>query len=253
MTPSPVRGLRVLERRVADPVATIVAVHGGLDRALSFSRVARRLERFDVLAYDRRGYQGSRDLGPGHFGDHVGDALAVAHVARERGPVLFVGHSFGGAVTTGACVAEATVATLNIAYESPFPWVLPKPNAHRAVSDDPAHEAERFFTRMVSLDVWNRLSEEERRSRHLDGPALLADVTLLDGSQRAFDVSLLATPSWYLYGDGPEADYYGALGRALAAESPLMRTRQLNGATHGVHLASPDLFAHTITQLWEQR
>ena len=59
---SPVEGLAVAERRVASPQASIIFVHGALDRGGSFARVVRRLVEFDVVVYDRRGYQGSRDL-----------------------------------------------------------------------------------------------------------------------------------------------------------------------------------------------
>ena len=61
---SPVAGLAVAERRVESPLATVICIHGGLDRGGSFARLARRMELFDLVAYDRRGYQGSRDLGP---------------------------------------------------------------------------------------------------------------------------------------------------------------------------------------------
>jgi len=36
-----------------------------------------------------------------------------------------------------------------------------------------------FFRRMVSNSAWERLSELERRSRRLDGPALYSDLSLL--------------------------------------------------------------------------
>ena len=50
---------------------TVVFVHGSLDRGDSFRRAMRRLPEFTTLAYDRRGYQGSRaggvvDLGGPH-------------------------------------------------------------------------------------------------------------------------------------------------------------------------------------------
>src|SRR5665213_3502756 len=61
---TPVPGLAVAERRVANPEATLICIHGGLDRGGAFARLARRCERFDVVTYDRRGYQGSRRAAP---------------------------------------------------------------------------------------------------------------------------------------------------------------------------------------------
>ncbi|HEY5010734.1 MAG TPA: hypothetical protein VIH73_06215, partial [Acidimicrobiales bacterium] len=61
---SPVRGLAVAERRVEHPEATVICIHGGLDRGGSFARLARRIDRFDLVTYDRRGYQASRELQP---------------------------------------------------------------------------------------------------------------------------------------------------------------------------------------------
>ena len=85
---SPVPGLAVAERRVHDPEATLICVHGGLDRGGSFARLARRTEIFDVIAYDRRGYQGSRDLAPLDLTHHVDDLLALTREAALRGPVI---------------------------------------------------------------------------------------------------------------------------------------------------------------------
>ena len=81
---SPVKGLAVAERRVIDPEATVICVHGGLDRGGSFARLVRRLETFDVVAYDRRGYQGSRDVQPLGLQYDVDDLSAlVTHEAAS--------------------------------------------------------------------------------------------------------------------------------------------------------------------------
>jgi pimeloyl-ACP methyl ester carboxylesterase len=66
------------------PEATLICVHGGLDRGGSFARLARRINAFDVVTYDRRGYQGSRDLQPLSFELHVEDLLALARRERAR-------------------------------------------------------------------------------------------------------------------------------------------------------------------------
>ena len=79
-------------------------MHGALDRAGSFARLSRRITRFDVIAYDRRGYQGSRDLGPVDLDHHVSDLLALVDAKRRHQPVILFGHSFGGVVTFAAAI-----------------------------------------------------------------------------------------------------------------------------------------------------
>ena len=88
--------------------ATVVFVHGSLDRGESFRRVMRRLPELAVVAYDRRGYQGSRGGGVVDLGGHIDDLLSIAEEARSGpgGPVVAVGHSLGGDVVVGAALAS---------------------------------------------------------------------------------------------------------------------------------------------------
>ena len=102
-------GLHVLSRPAPGGAASVVFVHGSLDRAESFRRVMRRLPEFGTVAYDRRGYQGSRDAGVTDLSGHVDDLLAIASEVRQGpgpGPVVAVGHSFGGDVVVGAALAS---------------------------------------------------------------------------------------------------------------------------------------------------
>jgi pimeloyl-ACP methyl ester carboxylesterase len=249
---SPVEGLAVAERRVPSPEATVVCVHGGLDRANSFGRLARRWQSFDVVAYDRRGYQRSRDLAPASLERHIDDLVAITRREAQRGPVIYFGHSYGGVVALGAALVEPTLAELVVAYEAPLPWILARPNARAPHTDDGAREAEVFFKRVVSDQAWDRLGAGERESRRLDGPGLLSDLTILrDG--RPFDLSQLTVPSVYLHGDGTQAEYYRALCRQLYKVSPAFSARELVHAGHGAHLANPDQIATLVQELWRNR
>ena len=67
-------GLHIIERAAAAPGRhAVILVHGSLDRAESFRRVMRRLPDVAIVAYDRRGYQGSRAAGVVDLGGHVAD------------------------------------------------------------------------------------------------------------------------------------------------------------------------------------
>ena len=249
---SPVPGLAVAERRVGSPEATLICVHGGLDRGGSFARLARRTEIFDVIAYDRRGYQGSRDLGPLNLDGHVEDLLALARREGERGPVIFFGHSFGGVVTFTAVAREPSIAALVVNFESPLPWLLTRPDRRPVPTNDPALEAENFFRRMVSDSAWERLSESERESRRLDGAALLSDLSMIRQTP-PFELATISTPMVYAHGDGPFVSYYRSLCHEMARINPAITCRELTKAGHGAHLACPDQLAALIRDIWDRQ
>ena len=251
VTNSPVPGLAVAERRVEGALATVICIHGGLDRGGSFARLARRTQSFDFVAYDRRGYQGSRSLAPLTLSDHIDDLLAIAERESARGPVFYFGHSFGGVVALGAAIASPSSARRVIAYESPLPWVLQRESSRPVRSEDPEYEAEVFFRRMVSNGAWERFSEQERQSRRLDAPALLSDLASLQTGGVPFDLADLKTPTLYLHGDGVIADYYRALGARLLEVNSDIEVRELAHANHGAHLSNPDQLAMVIGEMWE--
>lgn len=245
-------GLALLERRVEHPEATIVCVHGGLDRGGSFARLARRTERFDLVAYDRRGYQASRELRPLGFERDIADLVDVARREAARGPVIALGHSFGGVVTLGAAVSEPSLFELAVLYEAPLPWILPRDRARPPLGANPATEAEHFFRRIVSNGAWERLSERERDSRRLDGPALVSDLTSLRQPNAPFDLAQLTVPCVYVYGDGLLHEYYAKLCNELVKANPGIECRAFANASHGAHLSTPDQLAEQIDAEWDR-
>ncbi len=251
-TDSPVEGLAVAERRVATPRATVICVHGALDRGGSFSRLARRLEDFDVVAYDRRGYQGSRDLTPVDLDHHLADLSALITREAPGHPVVLFGHSFGGVVTFGTAIEDPSRIRLIINYESPAPWILARHDARAPLTRDAPVEVERFFRRIVSDRAWERLSEAQRESRRMDGPALLSDLTTTRRVQPPFDLSDLRVPSTYVYGTGAAAvSYYRALGAALNRANALITPVEVPEAFHSAHLDHPRALAALIYERWE--
>jgi len=247
---SPVKGLAVAERRVPNPEATVICVHGGLDRGGSFARLVRRLETFDVVAYDRRGYQGSREVTPLGFQEHVEDLFALVEREATNAPVMVFGHSFGGVVAMAAGTRESTSIQLIVAYESPVPWILQHQHPRPTPSAHAKSEAEAFFKRMVSVSAWNRLSEQERESRRLDGPALLSDLGALRNDVALFDLVQLTTPFTYVFGDGNRVEHYCALSEALVKVNHAIKTVRLSQAGHDAHIRNPDRLADVIREQW---
>lgn len=218
----------------------------------SFGRLSRRLEDFDVVAYDRRGYQGSRALRPFDLDHHVDDLCALVEREAARGPVVVVGHSFGGLVAFGAALRAPSLIDLVVAFESPYPWLVRREGARRPESDDAAREAELFFRRVMSDAAWERLSEAQRESRRRDGPALLSDLAALHTASAPFYIAPLRVPTTYAYGDHGHRDHYRELARALSDASPLIDVREFTDAPHAAHLKNPDQLAALIRERWEQ-
>ncbi len=249
---SPVKGLAVAEHRVSHSEAAVICVHGALDRAGSFTRLSRRITRFDVIAYDRRGYQGSRDLGPVDLNHHVADLRALVEREVRHQPVILFGHSFGGVVTFATAIELPESIRLVVNYESPLPWILRRSNVHSILGDDPAMEAERFFRRVVSDRAWERLGEPQRESRRLDGATLLNDLRTVRSEKSPFDLSNLKVPSTYVHGDGYGAEYFRELSAALVELNPLITTVELENVSHDAHLRASGQLAALIDERWDE-
>lgn len=243
--------LHVTSRPVPGSDATVLFVHGSLDRGDSFRRVTRRLADVGTVAYDRRGYQGSRGGGVVGLAGHIDDLLSVAEETRaesaDGGLLVAVGHSLGGAVVVGAALASPLAFAAIGAYEPPMPWLgfrrggttRPWP----ALADDPAEEVEHFYSRMMGEAAWSRLTEEGKAARCADGPALVADLRSLRGEGAPFDVTTLRVPAVFGMGGPSSAPHHRRTVEWLGANVPGAEVYEIAAAQHGAHLSHPDAFA----------
>ena len=232
----------------------VVFVHGSLDRGSSFARVWRRLPDLDTVTYDRRGYQGSRQIVPVAAGlhEHVDDLLDVID-GRES---VAVGHSYGGNVVLAAALDDRGRSIRAVAaYEPPQPWLriqsggsAEPPGAAPAPppeNEDPAAAAERFFRRMVGDRSWDRLSEDEKADRRADGPALAAELGAIRVAHPPFDVGALRIP--VIYGRGEDSlPHHRRAVAWLVEHTPQGELFEIPGARHGAHLTHPDAFAAMV-------
>jgi pimeloyl-ACP methyl ester carboxylesterase len=250
--PSP-SGLHVVDRPAEPPGATtLILVHGSLDRAESFRRVMRRMPEVRIVAYDRRGYQGSRAGGVVDLGGHIADLLEIAGTVRAQGagPVVAIGHSLGGDVVVGAALASPRAFDAIGAFEPPMPWLgfrrteagATRPREWTPLAEDPAVEVERFFSRMMSPSAWQRLSEEGRADRRADGPALVADLRGIRGPT-PFEVLDLRVPCVFGMGGTRTLAHHRAGVLWLGSHVPGAISYEIDGAQHGAHLSHPDHFA----------
>jgi pimeloyl-ACP methyl ester carboxylesterase len=251
--------LHFISRPASTPgTGTVVFVHGSLDRADSFRLAMRRLPEFTTLAYDRRGYQGSRDGGVVSLGGHIDDLLAVAEAARAEaggGPVVAIGHSLGGNVVLGAALSSPAAFDSIGVFEPPMPWLgfrreggVPWP----PLSDDPGVQAERFFCRMVGEGTWERLTEGGRAERRADGPALVADMRGMRVEGPPFDVTTLELPAVFGRGGPTSAPHHRRTVEWLGDNVPDAVVYEIANAQHGAHLSHPDHFA-AMTRLVLER
>jgi pimeloyl-ACP methyl ester carboxylesterase len=243
-------GLALYEKSASgEPKGSVVCVHGSLDRARSFARVARRLEAFDVLAYDRRGYQGSRAMGASEdLARHAEDLLEVVELAAARGPATIFGHSLGGAIALTAAVRAPSSMELVVAYETPLRWLGELGPDWWVPAESPELEAERFFTMMTSPGSWGHLSEEERSGRRADGPALVADLRMVR-RQPPFsldDLAALSVPLCMALGSKSELAAYAASAELVCRAAPRAFMMSVEGAQHGAHLSHPDGVARML-------
>jgi len=229
----------------------VVCVHGTLDRGGSFARLARRLETSHVVAYDRRGYQGSRSVGASaELSVHVEDVLATIEAAQPTGAVTLVGHSFGGVIAIAAALKAPGMMSAVVAYEPPLPWLLPGGHPFRGVplDQDPAIEVERFFRRMVSDASWERLHDSERQDRIDDGPAMIGDLTIvrMEVPFTLDDLSRLAPHLTIGVGTSTVMTHHLESARTVVASVPSGNLMTIDGAGHGAHLSHPDHLATLV-------
>jgi pimeloyl-ACP methyl ester carboxylesterase len=246
-------GIHIIEREgVAPDAPAVVLTHGSLDRAESFRRAMRRLPALTIVAYDRRGYQGSRGAGVVGLSGHIGDLVTILREVRSRGAssVAAVGHSVGGVVAIGAALADPGACDSLGAFEPPMPWLgfrrVPpgqdRPQGWTPVAKDPAYEVERFFSAMVSPLAWRRLSEAGKAGRRADGLALVADLLSLR-EDPPFDVTALTVPALFGLGGPSSADHHRDSVAWLGAHVPGAAVYEIGHANHGAHLSHPDHFA----------
>lgn len=240
-----------ISRRHGRGGARLVLVHGSMDRASSFEKLARRLTHHDVTLYDRRGYGDSVGAGVAEtIEQHVDDLVTVVGST----PSIIVGHSLGGLVALAASQRSPQLVIGVLAYEAPVPWASwwPRDSAGgQAVfghSDDPPLAAETFMRVMIGDRRWERLPTSTRAARRAEGLALLAEMRALRRDAAPYDASALTVPIVSVRGSLSRGHHReGAAWLAATVDSAELM--EIDGAEHGAHLTHPDRFADLVEHL----
>lgn len=241
-----VAGLAVIEHAGRDDGPRVILVHGGMDRASSFGRVARLLPDVALLRYDRRGYGRSEPGTAVDLDRHVDDLL----VLLDDRPTVVFGHSLGGTIALAAAARHPIGLRAVAVFESPMPGLGPVA-AERAPwwsGREPADVAETFMRTMVGDRIWDRLPPSTRQARRTEGPALVADLASVAGPEPLFDLAAIDVP--VIVGCGAAGDdRHRAGAHRLAAALPGAPLVEVPGASHGVHLTHPSAVAALIGDL----
>jgi pimeloyl-ACP methyl ester carboxylesterase len=235
--------------------AVVILVHGSMDRASSFRRVATRLPEATVIAYDRRGYAGSGEVRPStRIDDHVSDLFDIL----DGRTAVAVGHSFGGDVVLRAAERRPDLIPSAMVYENPQPWLGSRPassTGSRALAqagEDPGRAAEIFMRGMVGDVRWERLPQSIRQKRRDEGPALIADLRAVRTGTAPFDVRMIQIPVICGYGTRSK-DHHRDDTRTLASILPRGELHAIPGCGHGAHLSHPEEFAALIRLAIDRR
>jgi pimeloyl-ACP methyl ester carboxylesterase len=251
-------GWAVAYRRTGDG-PPLVLLHATLSSSAQLRSLADRLAgSFTVIAVDRRGSGESRPpraspAGPIDVGVHVEDLAAIL-AAEQIGPVLAVGHSYGGCLALELAARQPGLVWGSWVYEPPYAPVGPPPV--RRSLDDVARlteaagrqgghgaAAEAFLSAVGGAGALAALSPAARGRIRLAGPAALADAALvgldpagLSGIRcRVVVVTGTASPP-----------VYAVIAEALVARIPDAVHESIEGAVHGTPITNAGIVAGAI-------
>jgi pimeloyl-ACP methyl ester carboxylesterase len=226
---------------------TVILVHGAFAESSSWNDVAERLadEGHQVVAYANP----LRSIGS--------DAAGLTELVRAiEGPVVLVGHSYGGAVMTnvpadaGEIVALVYVAAFALeAGESPADAAGSAPGGTLAESLQPVPLPGGGVDLYIAQDRYHAQFCADVPERQAQLMAItqrpIAEVALGEASG---DAPLWrAIPSWFIFGELDRNIPAGAH-RAMADRAGSRRTIEIAGASHVVGVSHPAEAAELILE-----
>jgi pimeloyl-ACP methyl ester carboxylesterase len=226
----------------------IVLVHGAFAESASWNRVIRRLH--------DRGLRAVAVANP--LRDLAGDAAYVRDVIGSvGGPVVLVGHSYGGMVATQAAAGNGAVRSL--VYVGGFA----PDQGESALLLSGKFEGSTLAGALAAYPVATggnefRITDDKYHHQFcadLDAQeaALMAatqrpvtERALTDGLN-ADEVPWRTKPSWFVYGDR-DLNIPAAAARFMAERASSRGTREIAGASHAIAASQPDAVAASILE-----
>ncbi|NAS22232.1 alpha/beta fold hydrolase [Herbidospora sp. NEAU-GS84] len=221
---------------------TVVLVHGAFTGSGSWKRVIRRMHanRLPVVAVANP----LRDL--------EGDAAYVRDVVDGiGGPVVLVGHSYGGMVITEA-VHPAVRALVYVSAFAPETGESALTLAQKFEGGTLAENLVSYPVATGGVEFRIAADRFHRQFCHDVDPEWAAVTAVLQRpiTERALtDLATRAawreTPSWFVYGERDATIPVEAM-RFMAERAGSMGTREISGASHAIAVSWPDTVTRTI-------
>lgn len=229
-----------------DQKPTIVLVHGAFAESASWNGVIARLLAHDVHVVAAANPLRSLD----------GDAAYVRDViASVAGPVILVGHSYGGMVITAA--AAENPAVVGLVYAAAF---VPETgqSAFDLSTSAPGSTLGDALAAYPVVSGGNEFTIRRELFHHqFAADASEADAALMAATQRPVTQSALSEPlaaerpawkdipAWFVFGDA-DLNIPVAVHRAGADRAGSRGTREIAGASHAISVSQPDAVTATI-------
>jgi len=224
---------------------TIVLVHGAFAASASWDRVVELLQ-----AAGRRVIAAANPLR-----GLASDAAAVSDLVRTiDGPVVLVGHSYGGAVTSNVHAdAGDIVGLVFVAGFAPAPGE----SCITLIGMFPGSTLGEALQPVLRSDGATDLSiRADRFHDQFAADLPTAQAARMAATQRPVTQEALGAPSgerplwrerpsWFVFG-GQDRAVPPALGRHMAARAGALRTLEIPGASHAISVAHPQATAELI-------
>jgi pimeloyl-ACP methyl ester carboxylesterase len=226
---------------------TIVLVHGAFAESASWSGVLQRLAGAGLPAV----------AAANPLRSVAGDAASVSSLIRSiDGPVVLVGHSYGGAVITnvGADCGDILAAVYVAGFapepgESCLQLAARYPGSKLGDALNPVARADGQTDLYISLDRFH-----EQFAADVDAQtAQLIGITQRPLAQAALeepsgdDPLWRRVPSFFVFGDG-DRTLPPAIQRAMAARAQARRVTEIPGGSHAIAVSNPAAVAERVLE-----
>ena len=227
---------------------TVVLVHGAFAESSSWNGVIAQLQQHDVRAVAVA--NPLRSL--------AGDAAYVRDVlASIEGPIVLVGHSYGGLVITEA--AAGNDAVVGLVYAAAF---VPETgqSAFELSNSAPGSTLGDALTAYPVSSGGNEFAIRPELFRHQFAADVSAEAAaLMAAAQRPVTQAALSEglatdrpawrdiPSWHVFGD-QDRNIPVAVHRAGAERAGARGTHEIAGASHAISVSQPAAVAATIVE-----
>jgi pimeloyl-ACP methyl ester carboxylesterase len=235
---------------------TIALVHGAFAESASWNPVIERLQQHVVLVAGQHQAPCEVVAIANPLRSVATDAAYVRDVVRSiGGPVVLVGHSYGGIVITEAAAGnDAVVALVYVGAFAPdhgesafqLSTMFPGSTLGDALNAYPLADGGNEFA--IRQELFHRQFAADVPS----GQAALMAATQRPVTETALSEGLPTTnpawqhiPSWFVYGD-QDLNIPTELHRYVAQRAGSRGTREIAGASHAISVSRPEAVAATI-------